>query len=198
MVVPPAPHGVTVKQTIDQILVTFPATTRTQHAPWRTQFRRWLGARFVFEPVNVFFYVISVVAMFAAGAAHMPPLMLGLALAGMALIWFVEKGARRDATRRQSVAAASVQLSAHRLCVDARDGSLDVALDQIEKVTVDAAGARLRVDGEARYLIPSRSEAERAWLGALLQDAVQTRAQRSQAAEADRRQLQEMLSQKRT
>lgn len=193
----PPPRGVTVEQTFDRLRITLPATTRTRLAPQRARLRRLMGVRFVFTPTLAVIYAAFVVFALASPklSGMSIPMWLGF-LVIMALILFTEEGSPQDVTQQQAVAAATVELSAHRLVIDARGEAMDLALDQIEKVTVDAAGARLRVGGVSRYLLPSRPAAERAWLGALLKDAVQQRAQRSQGAEAERRQLQAMLSQK--
>lgn len=192
----PAPQGVTIEQTLERLQIAFPATARAQRVPQRASGWRLLGFRLALEPYRVITYFIIIGSMLVSELAELPGWMTLSILVFIALIVFTDEGPPREVTRRQSVAKATVELSAHRLVIDARDGSMDLALDQIEKVTVDAAGARLRVAGEVRYLLPSRMAAEREWLGALLQDAVKKRAQHSQTAEADRLQLQAMLSQK--
>lgn len=73
--------------------------------------------------------------------------------------------------------AAQVRLEHHQLTltVEGRDPTV-VRLDDIELVTVDSAGARMRVCGQTVPLLPARSVAERAWLGAVLADVVERRA----------------------
>ncbi|MFT5683571.1 MAG: hypothetical protein ACI8RZ_004503 [Myxococcota bacterium] len=84
----------------------------------------------------------------------------------------------------KTAAHTQVELRPHSLWIHSDGHAENILLERIEKVTTDAAGARMWVDGRNRYLLPDRSEAERTWLAGLIREAITTR-QHVSPAEAD-------------
>ena len=98
-------------------------------------------------------------------------------------------------TVSRTLPAAAVELRPHHLTIRSRSSTETIPLGDIDAVTVDKAGARLRVQGRMRYLLPERTDTERAWLAELVQAAVQTRQAGTVNSDAARVQLQKLLKQ---
>lgn len=96
-------------------------------------------------------------------------------------------------TTKRSLPAATVELRPHHLVIRSSAPAKSIPLGDIDTVTIDKAGARIRVQGHMHYLLPDRTDTERAWLAELLGAAVQARrAGRVDANEA-RAQLEKLL-----
>ena len=96
-------------------------------------------------------------------------------------------------TVRRSLRAATVELRPHHLVIRSRASTQTIPLADIDTVTVDKAGARIRVQGRMHYLLSERTDTERAWLAELLRAAVQTRQAGTVNSDAERARLETLL-----
>lgn len=186
----PQPEGVEVTQTLDGVQLVFSA--RNTVPTGVSRFFRQLWRRPLLNALLIGgFGLMAYVILTIDGSAF-----LWAFVVMMGVLLYTAIVAQGDAEARQeaSVPEAHATLSAHRLCLTDSHGTLDVSLDQIEKVTVDAAGARIRVDGRAHYLLPDRPAADRVWIAAQIAAAVERRKAQSVPAGAERAQLERLLS----
>ena len=103
-----------------------------------------------------------------------------------------EDGAPLQVVKR-SLPAATVTLRTHHLVIRCGATEESILLGDIDRVTNDKAGARIRVQGRMRYLLPDRADAERAWLAELLRSVVQTRKSGGLNSDVERAKLEKLL-----
>jgi len=204
---PPRPAGATVAQTMEKLRITLPARAGVrQFSPGGSvehRFSMLAKQLIIFVPIVGLVFIFAMITMISPRNLDALVWTLPVFVAMFVALYqsIRDKRAALDQVLPYTtvdVPGATVEVSAHRLRIQAPGESLDVSLDQIEKVTVDTAGARLRVDGAVRYLLPQRTDDERAWVGGLLKEAVARRKRQSDSAEADRRKLQAIVKKKKT
>lgn len=96
-------------------------------------------------------------------------------------------------TTKQSLPAATVELRPHHLVIRSSAPETSIPIGDIDTVTIDKAGARIRVQGHMHYLLADRTDTERAWLAELIKTAVQVRKAGTVDSDEARAQLEKLL-----
>ena len=190
------PAGVRVQRSMEGVEIALSARSRML-GPRRSLHRAPLSARLV-PSMLIFVAALLLMAplpvmLVATGHLEAEPSVLAvcalLALGAVAAANLSEVDLHVRAV--QHLPAATISIRTHSLVIDAQE----LSLDTIEQVTVDRAGARMRVSGQIIHLIPERSEAERAWLGALLAEVVARRQRATRESSSDKAALEQIIKQ---
>lgn len=191
MVPESVPRGVELTHDLGTLRITFPGGVSLKQTPVPQSGWRIFAALFaVFSPLALW----SAVGMIASigGWAAVLDRMWFVLLAVFLTCTNCGLGLHIMQSRTVSIEAATqtrVELRPHSLWIS----SEEILLEHIEKVTVDKAGARMRVEGRNRYLLPSRSDEERAWLAGLIREAITRRGAAEPTSDDARARLEALL-----
>ena len=201
------PAEVTVSQDLDTLRITFPARTEKTEVPGppaepaANTPLKILSILLVYPALLVTFAITlswaSTMEIFAMMPVwiHLMNFSIIVSIIALAIHASIapREGEETLQTVRQSLPAATVELRPHHLLIRSRASTETIPLADIDTVTVDKAGARIRVQDRMHYLLPERTETERAWLAELLRAAVQTRQAGTVNSDAERARLETLL-----